>query len=233
MTSEKRYEILNGLPPYGPMYIPISADEEPFYSEGYVVKFKKSDGEEWVANFRPGWTNFYDTFDFPEHNIVVVFAGGQGYIMSPDEKKPRMTFGLTIKDVIQKEDGSLICSDDIYILVLNNKTGEFWRSDRISWDGIKDLKFFDNKVIGQTYDPTNDNQPWSDFELNLESKEIKGGSFQEFLDNNEHLEVQENGMLREKNEKSQCTTKPISKRADSAKRNDNTFKKLWSRLTGK
>ena len=233
MAKEKRYEILNGLPPYGPMYIPISGEEEPFYSEGYVVKFKKSDGEEWVANFRPGWTDYNNIFDFPEHNTLVVFAGGQGYIMNPDEQKPKSTFGLTIKDVIQKEDGSLICSDDIHILVLDNKSGEFWKSDQISWDGIKDLKLLDNKVRGQTYDPTNSNQPWSDFELNLETKEIKGGSFQEFLYNNKHLEVQENGMLREKNEKSQCTTKPISKRADSSKRNDNTFKKLWSRLTGK
>lgn len=33
--------------------------------------------------------------------------------------------------------------------------------------------------------------------------------------------------------KCQQLTKPISKRADSAKRNNNTFNKLWSRLTGK
>jgi len=201
MATEKRYEILKGLPAYGPMYIPVSDNEEPFYSEGYVVKFKKPDGEEWVANFRPGWTNYNNIFDFPKHNIIVVFAGGQGYIMKPDEQKPKMTFGLTIKDVVQKEDGSLICSDETHILVLDNKTGEIWKSDRISWDGIKNLKLVDNKVIGQSYDPTNPNQPWSDFELNLKTKEIKGGSFQEFLDNNKHLEVQENGMLREKKKK--------------------------------
>jgi hypothetical protein len=200
MTTEKRYKILKGLPPYGPMYIPISEDEEPFYSEGYIVKFKKSDGVEWVANFRPGWTNYNNIFDFPEHNIIVVFAGGQGYIMNPEEQKPKMTFGLTIKDVIQIEDKSLICSDGIHILILDNKTGEIWKSDRISWDGIKDLKLVDNKISGQTYDPTNSNQHWSDFEIDLETKEISGGSFQEFLDRNEHLEVQENGMLRKKTE---------------------------------
>jgi hypothetical protein len=37
----------------------------------------------------------------------------------------------------------------------------------------------------------------------------------------------------EEKEKTLPTTTAISKRADSAKRNDNTFKKLWSRLTGK
>lgn len=34
-------------------------------------------------------------------------------------------------------------------------------------------------------------------------------------------------------EKSLATTTPISKRVDSGNRNDNTFNKLWSRLTGK
>lgn len=37
----------------------------------------------------------------------------------------------------------------------------------------------------------------------------------------------------EEKEKTLPTTTAISKRADSAKRKDNTFKKLWSRLTGK
>lgn len=201
MTTDNRYEKLTGLPPYGPMYIPISVDGEPFFSEGYVVKFKKSDGEEWVANFRPGWTDYNNIFDFPEQNTIVIFAGGQGYIMNPDAQKPVMTIEPIVKEVIQKDDCSLIYSDDIHIFVLNTKTGEIWQSDRISWDGIKDLELVNNKLRGQTYDPTNSTEPWSDFELDLETKEIKGGSFQEFLDRNEQLEVQEDGVLRERTEK--------------------------------
>ena len=59
MKTERRYEILNALPAYGPMYISISDDGEPYYTEGYVVKFKKRNGEEWVANFKPGWSCKY------------------------------------------------------------------------------------------------------------------------------------------------------------------------------
>ena len=55
MQVQRRYEILDGLPTYGPMYVPVSEDGEPFYSEGFVVRFYKSDGSEWVANFKPGW----------------------------------------------------------------------------------------------------------------------------------------------------------------------------------
>lgn len=196
MVREKRYEVLKGLPPYGPMYIPVSGDDDPYYSEGYVVKFYKSSGEDWVANFRPGWTSYYKIFDFPKHDTVVVFAGGQGYIMDPDQQSPKMTFGLTIKEVLQGQDGSLICSDDIHILTLDNVSGKFWISERISWGGIKKLELTGRKLRGQSYQPGDED--WSDFELDLETKEIKGGSFREFLTSNQHLEVGERGMLREK-----------------------------------
>lgn len=42
-----------------------------------------------------------------------------------------------------------------------------------------------------------------------------------------------NSGYEEEIKKSKQLTKPISKRADSAKRNNNTFNKLWSRLTGR
>ena len=39
MKSEKPYEILDGLPSYRPIYIPISTDEEPCYSENSKIKY--------------------------------------------------------------------------------------------------------------------------------------------------------------------------------------------------
>jgi hypothetical protein len=74
--QNNRYEILSGLPPYGPMYIPVSEDEVPSYSEGYVVRFYKSDETNWVANFKTGWTNFSGVYDFPEFRRTIVFALG-------------------------------------------------------------------------------------------------------------------------------------------------------------
>lgn len=53
--------------------------------------------------------------------------------------------------------------------------------------------------------------------------------FKKYVENDDYLNEIE-GL--EKIKKLPPTT-PISKRAESAKRNDNTFKKLWSRLTGK
>ncbi len=199
MTSEKQYELLNGLPPYGPMYVSVTPDDsEPYASEGCVLRLFKSDGTNWVANFRPGWTKYYNTFDFPDKKTIVVIAGGQGYVMSPDDEKPKFTFGLTITDVLQTTDGSLICADNVYIIFLDNSNGQLWVSERISWDGIKDLKISGDTLYGQAYDPTNSIQEWSDFSINLKTKEITGGTYRGFLKQNSHLEVGDNGMLREK-----------------------------------
>ena len=43
----KRYEQLKSLPTYGPMYIPVSGNDEPFYSEGLVIRFFRTDGTDW------------------------------------------------------------------------------------------------------------------------------------------------------------------------------------------
>ena len=38
---KKKYEKLDSLPTYGPMYIPITESGESYYSEGLAVKFIK------------------------------------------------------------------------------------------------------------------------------------------------------------------------------------------------
>lgn len=187
MTEQKRYEILDSLPAYGPMYIPITDDDERYFSEGFVIRFYKSNGTDWVANFRPGWTGFNKVFDFPQHDLIVVFAGGLGYIMNPNIEKPKMTFGITIDSVFQTENGSLACSDGISIQFLDNQTGELWQSERISWDGFKDLKLDGEIISGLSYDPTNSLNEWAEFSLNLRTKEINGGSYRLTMKQNPHI----------------------------------------------
>lgn len=53
ILEAKRFEILNSLPAYGPLYVPISESGELFFSEGFIVRFLKKDASKWVANFKP------------------------------------------------------------------------------------------------------------------------------------------------------------------------------------
>lgn len=187
MTTKKRYEILESLPAYGPMYVSVTDDDKPFYSEGFPVRFYRSDGTEWVANFKPGWSKINHIFDFPQHNRTIVVAGGLGYLMRPDNEKPLETFGLAIEDIIEMENGSLVFEDSISIIIIDSEAGEMWTSERISIDGFKDLKLIGDILYGLSYDPTNSQEPWTKFSLNLKTKEIKGGSYRELMRRNTHL----------------------------------------------
>lgn len=65
----KRHKILSSLPTYGPMYVPVTANGELFYSEGFPIRFYKPDHTEWVANFQPGWTELKQIIELEKLKI--------------------------------------------------------------------------------------------------------------------------------------------------------------------
>lgn len=188
MEEKKKYEILNSLPAYGPMYIPISRSGKEFASEGFVIKFFKDDGTEWVANFATGW-GIDKVFEYPKENLIVVFAGGIGYVMNPNNEKPIKIIGSITNEVFQNNIGELICIDNTGIQIFDPKTTSIWISETISWDGFKELKFENGIIKGKSFDPTNSIQEWSDFSFNVESKEVIGGSVREVLERAPQLEM--------------------------------------------
>lgn len=175
----KLCEKLDHLPTYGPMYVPVTEDGKDFFSEGYVVRFFKKDGTDWVANFEPGWTDLYKVYSCEDLNRVVVIAGGLVYIMSPENIRPVETFSLTMREVIESEKYGLIGSDDTDIYIFDGN-GLKWRSPRISWDGIKNMKISGSTLSGLTYNPMEDSSSydeWIDFSIDLETHEVSGGSY--------------------------------------------------------
>ncbi len=178
----KRYEILKSLPAYGPMYVPIAEDGRPFYYEGFPVRFYKSDGSSWVANFNPGWTKVNAVYDFPQFNRMIVIAGGTVYIMNPDEEKPRMIFNGGICEVLEADNGYLVCDySGIEILIFDVHTGWLWCSPRISWDGFDRLQLDGDMLTGFSYDiGCREEDMWIPFTLNIETKELSGGSYSRY-----------------------------------------------------
>ena len=177
-NANKRYIILDGLPTYGPMYIPISEDGIPFYFQGFVVRFYKSDGTSWVANFKTGWTNFSGIYDFPEFKRTVVFAFGQCYIMTDDEQNPLKAFGVGFTNVYKTDDNMLIVPDQTDFTVIDISTDQVWQSERIYWDGFDRLVFNGDFVTGLAFVPASDNEEWKPFSFNYRTKEIIGGAIQ-------------------------------------------------------
>ncbi len=168
-----KYEILDSLPAYGPMYVPVSDDGEPYYSDnGYVVRFHKQDGSNWVANFKPGWTDCCGVFELSNQRLLIL-AHGLAYVMNPEQPEPLQTFGVTISQIIETE-SEFIMSDNIHIITYT-KNCEYWRSERVSWDGIDNLQLTNNLITGDAYDPMTDK--WSPFELDLSNRILNGGTF--------------------------------------------------------
>jgi hypothetical protein len=183
MTDIKKFEILDALPTYGPMYVPVTEDGKPYYSEGFVVRFFKSTGDNWVANFKLGFKSFSDVFDFKDSENLVVIAGGLGYVMHPDNEKPIRTFGCSIEKVIRHDEEKLIASDDTQIIEIT-ANGDQWISPRIAWDGIKDIKIENGLLTGLSFDPMDDNNEWVPFSINLTTKQIESGSYRRYYTDN-------------------------------------------------
>jgi len=176
LTETKKYEILEALPTYGPMYIPVTENEEAFYSEGFAVRFYKLDGTNWVANFKPGWTDLKIIYELKDTSNLLVIACGTCYLMNPEETKPISVFGVGYSTVFKTEDGRLVLQDQTDLTIVETN-GNHWDTERISWDGLKDLKLENNIVTGLAYDPMNDADEWVNFTFDINVKTLTGGSY--------------------------------------------------------
>lgn len=173
-----RFEILEALPTYGPMYISVTRDNEPFFSQGLSIRFNKKDETDWVANFQPGWTGLNAVYELDQENLLII-AGGTCYLMNPENTKPLEVFGVGYETVIKTLDNRLILQDLTDITIIESD-GSHWKTERISWDGLKNLKLDGNLVSGLSFDPINDKKAWVEFVVDLEKRNVTGGSFRQY-----------------------------------------------------
>jgi len=179
MNNQKRYELLESLPTYGPMHISVTENNDNYYSEGIAIRFFKSDNTNWVANFKPGWTKLTEIFEIENQNDLIVIAGGMFYLMNPENEKPIKAFGGGFETFLKTKNGKIILQDQIDLTIIE-PNNEIWHTERISWDGIKDLKLIKNFVTGLSYDPMDDKDEWVEFKFNIETREIEGGSYKRY-----------------------------------------------------
>lgn len=176
MNSKSSFEILDSLPAYGPMYVSITHNGNGFYSEGFVIRFFKSDGTDWIANFQPGWTNFRTVLELANSKLLII-ASGICYIMHPDQQTPFSVFGLGYETMLKTKNGTYILHDQTNLTLLDD-LGNYFHSERISYDGIKELNLDENGLIkGISYYPTSGDDEWIPFTYDIEKRKLIGGSF--------------------------------------------------------
>lgn len=179
MTTKKVYEVLASLPVYGPMYVSVTESGEPFYSEGFPVRFYKNDGTGWVANFQPGWTDFAEIIELEKIQNLLVIARGTCYIMNPNDTKPIDVFGAGYCDIFKASKNRYVFQDQIDLTIFE-EDGTHWNTEPISCDGLKEIKVENNLVSGLAFYPMNDADEWIEFQYDLDTKTLTGGSFIHF-----------------------------------------------------
>jgi len=175
-----RYEILDGLPPYGPMYVSVTGDGEPYASEGFVVRFFKNDGTTWVANFKPGYGGLNEVISLPDTDNLLVIAGGDCYLMNRDSDRPIGMFGGDFTELFHNPDGRVVLGDNLGLTIVE-PDGSHWDSKRISWDGLKDISLKNNTVTGLAYDVMTRSAEWLPFSYNIDTRLLEGGSYYDFI----------------------------------------------------
>jgi hypothetical protein len=169
------FEVLPGLPPYGPWAEAFTATGLGRQREGFVVRFHPDQGESWVGNFQPGMAGIDTVLWHPNERELLVIAGGQGYVVDPNDRAKREYFGAAIELVIPvPELGTIVFGNGLWFESLGS-AGWQWRSNRISWNGMQEVHRDRMRLTGEAWSPLQ--HDWLSFELDLRSGVFTGGSY--------------------------------------------------------
>jgi hypothetical protein len=112
-------------------------------------------------------------FDHPNRALVVVVAGGQGYIVEIDSRQLRQIFGGMLEAVFEIPEQNLLVFGDRTEFQAFGSSGQVWRSARISWDGFYDLAVDGDELVGEAFEL---GDIWIPFRLDLRSGQHEGGA---------------------------------------------------------
>jgi hypothetical protein len=175
------FRSLPGLPPYGELPLRFSAHGGGTHSEGFVVEFQTGTDQKWVGNFARG-ANKFDWIDsHPNGRDALVVAGGQGYLIEPNLRIVISTFGGAIEGVLHYAPlQALVFNDQGLLFEALGPKGSLWKTRRISWDGMGDIRVSGSTLSGEAWDAVHDT--WREFHVDLETGVVVGGAFPEILD---------------------------------------------------
>lgn len=168
------FKILLGLPPYGPMAKPFPISGYGACHEGFVVQFESEKIGKWVGNFQSGLTSFSGAFAHPDGRRIVVVAGGDVYTVDPDTQTAEKSGGMVTSVTQVSEKNALLFNDGIYLSLIGPDCN--WQTERLSWDGIRNLSLSGDFVLGEGwhYDDT-----WHEFSVSLANGSHTGGAYDE------------------------------------------------------
>jgi hypothetical protein len=160
-----RFEVLPGLPPYGPMAISFTIHGAREHREGLVVRFHPRRSQPWVGNFLGGDTPYTVVLDHPNETDVIVVAQGETWIVYPDNPAVRNRIAWDTAEVIPLPSLGSVIFQGLTDFTAIKADNSGWRSPRISWDGFRNIEVREAELLGEAYTPIGD--VWVPFKLDL------------------------------------------------------------------
>jgi hypothetical protein len=160
-----RFEVLPGLPPYGPMAISFTKNGAREHREGLVVRFYPKASEPWVGNFIGGMTDCNVVLDHPNETYVIVVARGEVCFVDPERCAVIDRMAGDINQVISVPLLRSVVFQRLtdFIAIRGDNSG--WYSPRISWDGFRNIEVHETELRGEAHTPSGD--VWAPFKLDL------------------------------------------------------------------
>ncbi|KRR18870.1 hypothetical protein CQ13_10595 [Bradyrhizobium retamae] len=161
-----RFEILPGLPPYGPRAVSFTGRGEHEFREGLVVRFYPEKSDPWVGNFLGGMTNCTAVLDHPNGADVIVVADGHTCVIDPESRAMRDCAAWDdIAAVFPLHQLGLVVFQGLVDFAAVRSDNSGWISPRISWDSFRNVKVHETELTGEAWTPVGD--IWAPFTLDL------------------------------------------------------------------
>jgi hypothetical protein len=167
------FEVLAGLPPYGPMAKPFPASGRGSFRQGVVVRFQSETLGAWIGNFQVGFTSCFGVHAHPNRNHVLVVAGGTVYSVEPDTQTAEISDDGVYSVMAVPEKDALLFEDGISLNLMS--CGTNWRTKRLSWDGIRNLCVAGDFVRGEGW---HFDESWHEFVVSLATGSHTGGAYE-------------------------------------------------------
>jgi hypothetical protein len=172
---KKRFEVLPGLPPYGPVAKPFP-QEGPHYREGFAVRFFSLDGTAWVGNFQPGCAGCNTVLELGGETHCLVVSNGAGYIVESDSGALVAEIGNSyIHTVLAVPELQCVLVGDACAFQALGRDGQvIWKSEAIACDGMRNIAKDGIVLSGEAWGL---NERWYPFQLNLKTGALSGGAY--------------------------------------------------------
>ncbi len=143
--------------------------------EGVVIEFPEFG---WCGSFAFGDISpnaISGIYNYPDENKLLIVSNGQGFIVNvahPDdtvELKEQPIMG-----VLFDEKRELVVIYDFVRFTAFNSAGRLWKTDALSYDGIKILEVLGNIIVSKSWSaPLN---KWVEFRLDVLTGAYEGGA---------------------------------------------------------